>query len=92
MTRLGRLIDRARRNRLLYASLALNLALLGKIAVFDPNLEFKPDCFNLSFGGGFETARGRQSADLRETIRYNLARYGFRVSGEGRNYISFSPG
>ena len=41
MTRLGRLIDRVRRNRLLDGSLALNAVLLMKIAVFDPNLEFK---------------------------------------------------
>ena len=89
MTRLGRLVDRLRRNRLLYGSLALSAVLLVKVAIFDPNLEFKPVCFNLSFGGGFETVRGRQSEDFREAIRFNLARYGFRVSGEGRNYISF---
>jgi len=89
VTRLGRLIDRVRSNRLLYGSLALSTVLLVKVAVFDPNLEFKPVCFNLSFGGGFETVRGRQSPEFREAIRFNLARYGFRVSGEGRNYISF---
>ena len=92
MTRLGRLIDRVRRNRLLYGSLALSAVLLMKVAIFDPNLEFKPICFNVGggpFGGGFETVYGRQSADFRETIRWNLARFGFRVSGEGRNYISF---
>ena len=88
MTRLDRLIDRLGRDRVLYASLAVNFALLVKIVLFDPNLEFKPVCFNLSFGGGFETVWGRQSEDFREAIRYNLARYGFRVSGEGRNYIS----
>ncbi len=88
---LDRLIDRLGRDRVLYASLAVSVALLVKIVIFDPNLEFKPVCFNVGggpFGGGFETVHGKQSADFRETIRWNLARWGFRVSGEGRNYIS----
>ena len=88
MTDLDRLIDRLGRDRVLYASLAVSFALLVKIIVFDPNLEFKPVCFNLSFSGGFETVRGKQTEAFREAIRYNLARYGFRVSGGGRNYIS----
>ena len=88
MPRLDRLIDRLGRDRVLYASLAVSFALLVKIAIFDPNLEFKPVCNNLSFGGGFETVRGKQTPAFREAIRYNLARYGFRVSGNGRNYIS----
>ncbi len=88
MIRLGRLIDRVRRNRLLYGSLALNAVLLMKVAIFDPNLEFKPVCFNTSFSGGFETVDGKQSADFRDAIHFNLARYGFRVSREGRNYVS----
>ena len=77
MIRLGRLIDRVRRNRLLYGSLALSAVLLVKVAVFDPNLEFKPVCFNVGggpFGGGFETIDGPQTEDFREAIRFNLAR------------------
>ena len=88
MSRLGRLIDSVRRDRVLYASLAVSFALLVKIVIFDPNLEFKPTCFNTSFSGGFETVWGTQPEDFREAIRFNLARYGFRVSGKGRNYIS----
>jgi hypothetical protein len=71
VARLGRLIDRVRRNRLLYGSLALSAVLLVKVAVFDPNLEFKPVCNNLSFGGGFETVRGNQTPAFREAILSN---------------------
>ena len=85
---LDRLIDRLGRDRVLYASLAVSFALLVKVVIFDPNLEFKPVCFNLSFGGGLETVRGKQSEGFREAIRYSLAWYGFSVSGDGRNYIS----
>jgi len=72
------------RDHVLYAGLALNVALLGKIVFFDPNLEFKPICFITTFSGGFETVWAPQPVshgtrmwpDGFEMCMYRDTRYG----------------